>query len=251
MTDILQHAIIRFQIYEPVVPLIKKVMQHMRTTQIIDLCSGSSGPWGQMQAHLQEQQESATLILTDKYPNLQAFKKLKERFGNKIQYVSEAVDAMNVPAYLKGMRTIFSSFHHFEPDAAKKILQDTVNQHSAIGIFEFTERRLDKLIYPFLTFPFVFILTPFIRPLTFKMIFWVYIIPIIPWLLTCDGIISYFNAYSPRDLNELVRDIDATGYVWEIGQIASRVRVMKITYLLGFPQDPIIPPKQLQQDVCL
>lgn len=238
MTDILEFIIVKFQIYEAVIPLIKEVMQHMKTTQIIDLCSGSSGPWSQIQVQLQGQLESVYVTLTDKYPNLLAFEKIKERSGSKIQYISETVDATNIPAYLKGMRTIFSAFHHFEPDAARKILQNTVNSRSAIGIFEFSERRLDKIPFAFLLPLFIFLITPFIKPRTFKRVFWVNIIPIIPWVLTYDAIISFIKTYSPKDLKELVGGIHSEGYVWKIGQVASEVRSIRITYLIGFPKDP-------------
>jgi hypothetical protein len=237
MTDIIEFTVVIFRIYEPVIPLIKEVMQHMKTTRIIDLCSGSSGPWSQILAQLQEQEEPILVTLTDKYPNLQAFNKTKERFGNKIHYIPEAVDAMNIPAYLKGIRTIFSAFHHFEPDAARKILQNTVNSRSAICIFEFSEKRLDKIAFAFLLPLFVFLITPFIKPRTFKRILWVNIIPIIPWVLTCDAIISYITTYSPKDLKELVKGINSQGYVWEIGQVASKLRSIRITYLIGFPKD--------------
>ncbi len=238
VTDILEFIVVRFRIYEPVIPLIKEVMQHMKTTQIIDLCSGSSGPWSQIQVQLQGQQESVCVTLTDKYPNLPAFEKIRERSGNKIQYISEAVDATNIPAYLKGMRTIFSAFHHFEPDAARKILQNTVNSRSAIGVFEFSEKRVDKIPFAFLLPLFVFLITPFMKPRTFKSVFWVNIIPIIPWVLTYDAVISFLKTYSPKDLKELVRGINSEGYVWKIGQVASQLRSIKITYLIGFPKDP-------------
>lgn len=238
MTDILGYIVVRFRIYESAIPLIKEVMLHMKATRIIDLCSGSSGPWSQILAQLQEQEESVCVTLTDKYPNIQSFEKIKEHSGGKIQYISETVDATNVPVYLKGMRTIFSAFHHFEPDAAKKILQNTVNSRSAIAIFEFTEKRLDKLAFAVLLPLLVFLITPFIKPRTFKRFFWVNIIPIIPWVFTYDAIISGISTYSPGDLKELVKDINSEGYVWKIGQVASNLRSVRITYLVGFPKDP-------------
>ena len=115
MTDILGFIVLKYQIYVPVIPLIKEVMAHIKTDKIIDLCSGGSGPWSQILVQLQQQQESVSVTMTDKYPNIQAFEKIKERSGGRIQYMAEAVDATNVPAHLKGMRTIFSAFHHFKP----------------------------------------------------------------------------------------------------------------------------------------
>lgn len=241
MTDILQFVVVRFRIYEPVIPLIKEVMQHMKTNQIVDLCSGATGPWNQIQAQLSgepgRQDASICVTLTDKYPNIEAFKKTKERFGSIINFIPEAVDVTDVPRDLEGMRTIFCAFHHFEPDAAIKILQNTVNSHRAIGVFEFTERRLDKLVFTLLTPLIVLFTVPFIKPVTFKRFFWVYIIPVIPWVLTYDAFVSYLKTYSPQDLKELTDGVNANGYVWKIDKIASNMNPMKITYLLGFPQN--------------
>jgi len=251
MTDVLQFAVVKFRVYEPVIPMIKELMQHMQTNQIIDLCSGGSGPWSQIEEQLQMQQESVSITLTDKYPNIQAFKNIKERFGNKIDYLLSEVDAMNVPIDLKGVRTIFSSFHHFQPEAARKILQNAVDSRSAIGVFEFTENRLGKLAFPALISLFVLFIVPFLRPLSFKRIFWVYVIPVIPWVMAHDAIVSYLTTYSPEDLQELVKGIDAAGYVWKIGQIASNVGHIRITYLLGFAQEPIVSKEPLPQEVYL
>ncbi len=237
ITDILEFIVVRFRIYEPVVPLIKEVIQHMKTTQIIDLCSGGSGPWSQLQAQLQGPQGCVSVTLTDKYPNIRAFEKIRERSDGNIQFISEAVDATDVPVYLKGIRTIFSAFHHFEPDVARKILQNTVNSRSAIGIFEFSEKRLDRIPLAVFLLLLVFLIAPFVKPRTFKNIFWSNIVPIVPLLFTYDAIVSHGTTYSPEDLKELIEGIDSKGYEWKIGRIPTQLRSMRITYLIGFPKD--------------
>jgi len=238
ITDMLQFGIVRFRIYDVVIPLIQEVLQHTKMTQILDLSSGGSGPWVQLQAQLRDRMKHPSVILTDKYPNLKAFKKANMCSGSNLRYWPEPVDATNVPAYLHGMRTIFSAFHHFEPAAATKILRDTVDQRSAICIFEFTERRLDGLFLSLLTFPFTLAAAPFQKPISLKTLFWVYVIPLIPCAFTYDAVVSYLKTYSPKDLRELVRNIHAPEYVWKIGQVASGVHSINITYLLGFPGDP-------------
>ena len=235
MTDILQFAVVKFRVYEPVIPLIKELMQHMQTNRIIDLCSGGSGPWMQIEEQLQLQQEPVFITLTDKYPNIQAFKKIKERFGNKINYIPNEIDAMNVPADLKGIRTVFSSLHHFQPEGARKILQNAADSRSAIGVFEFTENHLGKLAFPALISIFVLFAAPFVRPISFRRLFWIYVIPVIPWVMAYDAIVSYLTTYSPEDLQELVKGIDAKGYAWKIKQVSSAMRHIRITYLIGIP----------------
>jgi len=48
---------------------------------------------------------------------------------------------MNVPAELKGLRTMFTSFHHFLPEEARAVLQNAVDAGEGIGIFEITAAR--------------------------------------------------------------------------------------------------------------
>jgi CO dehydrogenase flavoprotein C-terminal domain len=45
LTDFLTHLNMIFGFYEVAMPLIDKVLAHIKSKQIIDLCSGASGPW--------------------------------------------------------------------------------------------------------------------------------------------------------------------------------------------------------------
>lgn len=186
LTDALQFNITAFQIYTPVISLLKKLIHHMNTTQIIDLCSGSSRPWIKLQTQLAYEKHPVSVTLTDKYPNIKAFKRTAELSKNQIQYIEKSVEATNVPAHLTGIRTIFTGFHHFKPNLARAILQNAVDQEAAIGIFEFTGKRLQNLLLtPVITPLTIFLTTPFIKPITFTRIFWTYMIPIIPLATTC------------------------------------------------------------------
>lgn len=235
LTDALQFGITAFQLYEPIVPLLNKILQHMNTTQIIDLCSGASGPW----THLQEQ-SPVTVTLTDKYPNIKTFERISKVSKGQIRYIVESVDATNVPAYLKGVRTIFTGFHHFRPKFAKAILQNAVDQQVAICIFEFTERRLQNLLLtPLITPLTIFLTTPFMKPMTLSRFFWTYIIPVVPLAISWDSIISNLRTYSIQELKEFTSTVKGDGYIWEIGKtISPKVKAINITYLLGYPECP-------------
>jgi len=65
---------------------------------------------------------------------------------------------------------------------------DAVDKKRGIGIFEMQERSLFAIIM-IAVFSFVgpFILTPLIRPLKWDRLFWTYVIPIVPLLLSIDG----------------------------------------------------------------
>src|SRR5260370_8907898 len=54
----------------------------------------------------------------------------------RVVWLAEPVDATRVSPELEGVRTMFSAFHHFRPDAAKAILKDAFDRRRAICIFE-------------------------------------------------------------------------------------------------------------------
>jgi hypothetical protein len=114
-TDYLQFAASMGMGHQNLVPLLSKAMQHAGTAQIVDLCSGGSGPWMRLQEHFKRAGLSVSIKLTDKYPHPEAVHKWAGASPQGIEYLSEPVDAMQVPPHLKGMRTLFEGFHHLSP----------------------------------------------------------------------------------------------------------------------------------------
>ncbi|MFB0538260.1 MAG: hypothetical protein ACETWR_25140 [Anaerolineae bacterium] len=240
LTEHLQFRMTVFRSYEPLIPLIKKVMQHMNTTQIIDLCSGAAGPWVQIQAQLMKEHWPASVILTDKYPNIESFERIVKLSNHQVGYIANSIDATDVPAHLKGIRAIFNGFHHFQPDSARAILQSAVDQGTAICIFEITERRLWNLLITLIYTPLsIFLATLFMKSITLGRILWTYIVPVVPFISAWDGIVSHLRTYSPDELETLVNSVKSEGYVWEIGQVTPPItKIIPITYLLGYPENP-------------
>ena len=144
--DYLQFAASRLNLYAPTAPLIKDAIERSGATQVVDLCSGASGPWSQ----LVEAGWETPIKLTDKFPNPDTAMRVLAESGSDIEYVKESVDATDVPAHLGGVRTIFTGFHHFESSNAQLILKNAVDQKAAIGIFEFTQRSIPTILIDFM-----------------------------------------------------------------------------------------------------
>jgi hypothetical protein len=238
-TDYLQFVATLGSGHKNLIPLFIKTMQHAQTTEIVDLCSGGTGPW----IRLQEQFKQAGLIvsikLTDKYPDPEAVQRWSEASRQGIEYLAEPVDAMNVPPHLSGMRTLFEGFHHFRPEQASAMLQDAIEKKVAIGIFEASLKPplglLLLLLAPFTTFLSYLFMTPFIKPRTLPRFFWTYLVPLVP-LATCwDGVISLLRVYSPQDLKELTDPLQSKDYAWEAGLASTGMPIFEFTYLLGYP----------------
>ncbi|HEC83868.1 MAG TPA: hypothetical protein ENI48_01285 [Thioploca sp.] len=235
VTDLLQYQLTTFELYKPIIPHLKKVMQTTDCHQIVDLCSGGGGPLLQIQETLVKEGYPVSVTLTDKYPNLEAFRRIRQLSGNQIDFKAEPVEATNVSSELKGIRTLFTSFHHFQPEAAKKIIIDAVEKNAVIGIFEFTERRFYNVIGTILlTFLLVLFQTPFVRPFKWSRLFWTYVIPFSPFICFWDGMVSNFRTYSTVELQDMISDMKSETYTWEINQLKSKFG-LHITYLIGHP----------------
>ena len=238
-TDYLQFVATLGSGHKNLIPLFTKAMQHAGTTEIVDLCSGGTGPWIRLQEQFKQAGSSVRIKLTDKYPNPQAVQKWSESARQGIEYLSEPVDAMDVPPNLKGMRTLFEGFHHFRPEQAGCILQDAFENKVAIGIFEASLKPplglFLLLLAPLMTLVGYFLVTPFITPRTLSRFLWTYLIPIVP-LATCwDGVVSLLRVYSVQELKELTEPFLSNDYIWETGHASTGTPLFVFTYLLGYP----------------
>lgn len=238
-TDYLQFVGTRGSAHQYLIPLLRKAMQQAGTGEIIDLCSGGSGPWVRLQAQFQQAGFPVRITLTDQYPTPEAVQKWSALAQDRITYLAEPVDATKVPIDLKGMRTLFEGFHHFKPDQALSILQDAVEQRSAIGIFEIGLKPPFGipllLLSPLITLVSYLLLTPFIFPRTWSRFFWTYLVPVVP-LATCwDGFVSLLRVYQPPDLKRLTSAIPCSDYTWEIGLAPTGTPIFSYIYLIGYP----------------
>ncbi len=239
LTDLITFFAARFGLYQPIVPRLKAILKTMQCRRVVDLCSGAGGPVLSVLEELGDDDgQPITITLTDKYPNIPAFRRLAEKWPDRISYCEGPVDATDVPEELEGFRTLFTSFHHFDADTARRILRDAVEKSQGIGVFEYAERNFLIWVPALLVAPvFAWLATPFIRPFRWQRLLWTYAIPI--WMLAgfWDGIVSCLRTYSPRELRDLTADLGTDGYSWEIGRVRS-IGVFRVTYLLGVPNVP-------------
>jgi hypothetical protein len=210
-----------------------RAVDFTRSQSIVDMCSGGGGPWMYLSRTVGCPAQAIHVFLTDKYPNLEAFQKLKAASKERITFCPDSVDARNVPDNLKGFRTMFTSFHHFSPEQARTILQNAVDDGQHIGVFEMTKRApwTMALMIPWALMPLFF--TPWIRPFRWSRLFWTYVVPLVPFVFLFDGIVSCLRTYRPEELREMVETLTVNGYQWEIGEQSGAGAELPITYLIG------------------
>jgi hypothetical protein len=261
VTDAVQFGFNLLKAYTPVAPLLQSVIdstgnganerpsftrQSPTRQSIVDMCSGGGGPW----LHLSQElnctdagdaggdsagvSSGVQICLTDKYPNLEAFERISASSDHHITYYPEPVDARNVPRTLKGLRTMFTSFHHFAPEDARAILQNAVDAGESVGIFEITRRSPSTIGVILVGVLLMFLHTPRIRPFRWSRLLWTYLIPIIPLVLIFDGVVSCLRTYRPQELREIVEKLSTREYQWDIGELAGKRA--PVTYLVGHPK---------------
>ena len=234
--DALQFILNTANLYGPIAPQLSKALAETSAVHIVDLCSGAGGPWLKLSEGLRQQDGLPfDICCTDKYPNTAAFNDAKLAGLKSVRFLLIPVDAGHIPDELNGFRTIFSSFHHFTPRQARSILQDAVNKQRGIGIFEAPGRSGMTLLLTVLLPVWILLLAPFMRPFRWSRLIFTYIVPVVPFLLLFDGLVSCLRTYSLKDLARLTTRLTANGYEWKVGQSRGGFFPVPITYLIGSP----------------
>jgi hypothetical protein len=235
-TDYLQFVATRFDIYKSILPILKKGINASPDRNWVDVASGGGGGLVNLVRQLKNDYPQLSVILSDYYPNVKAFERTKATDPAIFLYEKDSTNAMDLPKHLHGMfRTMFASFHHFRPSDAQKILQNAVDTQSPIAIFEPVGRNVMSFVSMLFVILNVLLFTPFIRPIRWSVLPFIYLLPIVPLYIMWDGIASIFRIYSENELKELVSKLNnANSFHWEIDKIKNGP--MPVYYLLGIPK---------------
>ena len=241
-TGFLQNAVETFHLFDVAGPVLLDVMKRTRAPGIVDLCSGGGGPLLSILSKYEKAGLRIPAVLTDLYPNLDAFERAKHRSGGLVQGITESVDATNVPANLRGVRTLFNAFHHFRPDDARRMLVDAAQKMQPFCSFEFVERRAATMAFIAGTPLAALALAPFARPAKPAHLLLTYALPLIPGVVLWDGMASCLRAYSTPELRQLCDAAETPKYHFRIERLAVPRWPGRITCLIGEPEMGIPPP---------
>jgi len=233
-TDYLETLFARLGIYERVTPLLAELVRRSGETRIVDLCSGAGGPLPTLAEALSRQAGGPIeILLTDKFPNRDAFERLEHGSAGDIRHVTTPVDAREVPPDLRGVRTLFDALHHFQPRDARAILADARDKGVPIAVFEAVSRRAPTVLGAVFIPLLVLALTPWVRPFRWRRLLFTYPIPVLPLAIGWDGLVSHLRAYTADELRAITGELTGPDYAWEAGEIP--VGPAAITYVLGRP----------------
>lgn len=237
--DYLQFIMRVGKAYAPIVPVLAASLARSRSTSIVDCASGGGGPWPELRAALVAHGASAALAvrLTDAYPNLDAYREIARRdpcvtgdaTPRDIEHDVARDDAPERVTY-----TLFSSFHHFAPPTAERVLRNLTAHGDTVFIAEVTERRWRAVLFMLLAPLLVWLATPFLRPVRLSRFVLTYLLPVIPFVVCFDGIVSCLRTYSVDELRALVTTLRDVPYEWRVSRAADAP--LAVTCLLGEPR---------------
>ncbi len=221
--------------------LVKRALRTAEVDRVVDLGSGGGGSMPEVIDHVRRDPETSQveLVLTDKYPNLDAVEKFQ---GGHVRYKRQSVDATDLATAPLGLKTMVNCFHHMRPPQARAILASAVRTRQPILIYEMADNEVPLPVFLLflpvglaLVFVFALVMTPFVRPLTARQLVFTYVLPLIPLGYAWDGQMSLPRIYTLRDLDELLAGLPTDDYVWEKGHALTERGKKKGIYLLGMP----------------
>lgn len=227
--------------YRTVAPRLREALRAAGASSVVDLCSGGGGPWLGLRDEVADGQP-LSIVLTDRYPNARLLAGLMDEAApanlggpprSRLTARLEPVDARAVPADLQGFRTVFSAFHHFDPETARAILADAFNRREGIAIFEGARRNAWTMAALIAVPALALREAAKARPARWSRILWTWILPAVPLILLVDGMLSCLRSYSLDDLRELTAGLSAPDYLWQAGD--EQGRRVAIRYLIGTP----------------
>ncbi len=235
--DALQMILEHTDAYRPIAGRLREALHRSGSRDVVDLFSGAGGPWPSL-VRLFEKEGAAPVevLLTDKFPSASDDDSAGKGCSGGIRIVRDPIDATAIPENLQGFRTIFSSFHHFNPAQAGRFLRDSAARGRGVGVFEVASRHAFTVL-TILAIPLAdWIFTPVRRPFRWSRIFWTYVIPIVPLVLLVDGLISCLRAYSLADLRAMTASVNCCDYEWQMGEESNAHLPLRVTYLVGWPK---------------
>ncbi|MDQ3016206.1 MAG: hypothetical protein M3R25_05740 [Bacteroidota bacterium] len=192
-TEFIGFVVIRFSIYQAFINYIKSLS--LTQQPMTDLCSGSGEP----AVHIfQESNCFSHLILTDKFPNKISTSNLK------ISYLSQSMDVLEMKFQPGVCYTMFNAFHHFKDEDKLKIAQNMLASGSRSFFVEILEPNIFFLVkILFMTTIGNLLLTPLVKPFSFKRLFFTYIIPVNILTISYDGIVSVLKSRTVEGYRKL------------------------------------------------
>ena len=187
-------------------------------------------------------------VLTDIHPHLPDWVKASNK-SNNLYYVPSPVDAANAPRDLLSMagaqeenkrifRLFSLSFHHFPDPLATRILHNTLTSSSGFAIFELQGRDLGSIFTVLCMFPLLWAGSWWWFWGDWSLLFWTYVIPVVPFVLVFDGVVSCLRVRRKAEILKLIKKSGASveGWRFETGKELHTWTGGTMNYFIGIKE---------------
>ena len=175
--------------------------------KVLDLGSGGAAPLETLlREAAAEKAPMPCVVLSDLYPSPDHYRAIQERWGaDRVQYIAAPVSATEAQRPDLPLRSICSTFHHFKPALAGRIVDDALRNGRGLFVMEPLQRDLGHFLLVLLSGPFVYMLAPFLqRRVTLFNILFCTLLPIIPLMVMFDGCVSVLRMHTPDEIEGMV-----------------------------------------------
>ncbi|KAI0133490.1 hypothetical protein BJ170DRAFT_164278 [Xylariales sp. AK1849] len=172
----------------------------------------------------QEAAKGVEFVLTDLHPHPESWAVIARQSAH-ITYEASPVDAAAAPPELVGryksagkkvFRLFNLAFHHFDDPLARAILKNTVETSDGFGIFELQDRSLGSFVTCVLYGVLILACAPLFYWWSPTRLFFVYLCPVIPFVLVFDGLVSSLRTRTPDEVEVLLRTCGADTDEWVV-----------------------------------
>ncbi|HBC89469.1 MAG TPA: hypothetical protein DCZ94_21235 [Lentisphaeria bacterium] len=240
MTNFLTFFAIYTDVYRQAVPSVADLLRQSREDTIVDLCSGNGFYMLRFLKSLKELApgRDVRVLLTDRYPSRSSAWEIAKLKNGNVGYLPEPIDAIDALRRLPGIHVMFSAMHHFDEEELRTLLLIAAANGRPVAFFDYSRRNLPADILPLLLVPLLIFLTaPLIRPFSWRQLFFIYVIPAIPFLVMVDGFISRLRSYNCLELSEIIKTCNSVqDYHWESGKFNSLMGLCSVRYIIGSPK---------------
>ncbi|CRK23965.1 hypothetical protein BN1723_003104, partial [Verticillium longisporum] len=124
------------------------------------------------------------------------------------------------------------AFHHFPDPLARRILHDTLSTSSGFAIFELQAREPASLLACCLLGLGVLLGAPYHawRLRSWAVLFFCWVVPVLPFVLVFDGLVSSVRTRTPDEVEALMRTCGADCEAWEV-RSGSEMHLWPVGYL--------------------
>lgn len=239
----------RFHTFRDVVGPLVDALKRTGRSQVLDLCSGSGGPWHDLAIAVSDAGVELDVLLSERSGSPGEDLALPATPRVSISFARQPIDARAVPRGVPGLRTLFNSFHHFRPDEAKRVVGQIAEAGEGVLIAELTARRLSSLLWNALAVPLGLLVgAAFLGDRRIRA--WTYLGGLLPLVVAWDGVVSCLRSYTPEEIVALAQEA-APGHEWRHGELRLGRLPVWITYVSGVPlecshTEPVVSPSRVR-----